>query len=59
LRTSIESPEVAWIPRSDVLAMIEHPAVRDRVSNMLRTGNGVIYRVYTLRPYTILSEQLV
>ena len=55
--TSEESVEVEWVLREDVLARITHPAIRDRVKDMLDGDGQVIYRVYTTDPYVIHSQR--
>jgi len=56
LTTSAESPEVAWVNPDDALARITHPAIRDRMRDMLTFDRQVIYRAYTTDPYVVLSE---
>lgn len=56
LRTSPESISVEWVDSHEVLKRIEHPAIHDRVRDMLTYNGKVIYRVYTTKPYQILSE---
>lgn len=58
-RPSEESPEVEWVARDRVLDRIEHPAVYDRVKDMLDYDGQPIYRVYTMNPYTILTERAI
>ncbi len=54
--TSPESLEIAWVRREDVLARISHPAIHDRMRDMLEFSGRVVYRVYTTHPYEILKE---
>lgn len=59
LRPSPESTEVEWVARDQVLHRIEHEAVRDRVRDMLEFDGRVVYRVYSLNPYTVLTERTI
>lgn len=58
-RTSEESLEVIWVRRDDVLPRITHPAIHDRLKDMLAFSGRVVYRVYTTRPYVIHEEWIV
>jgi len=56
LRTSPESPEVRWVPREKVLDMVTHPALHDRIKDMLEFTGRVIYRAYTNPPYHVTRQ---
>lgn len=56
LTPSEESPEVAWISRSDVLDLVTHSAIHDRVGDLLEFNGRVKYRVYSTDPYVIYDE---
>ena len=56
LRTSAESEAVGWVPREQVLARITHPAIRDRMQDLLEFSGRVIYRVYTTDPYLVHEQ---
>lgn len=56
LTTSEESLEVGWFPRDKVLSLVTHPAIHDRVGDLLGFSGQVIYRVYRSNPYEIISE---
>lgn len=56
LLTSAESLRVEWVPRDYVLSRITHEGIRDRMRDMLNYHGQVMYRVYTNRPYEIISE---
>ncbi|MFW5772623.1 MAG: NUDIX hydrolase [Phototrophicaceae bacterium] len=56
LKTSDESLETVWLKPGAVVARITHPAVRDRMQDMLIFKGRVIYRVYTNAPYHVLEE---
>jgi len=55
-RTSPESPEVRWVPRENVLDTVTHPALHDRIKDMLEFTGQVIYRAYTSQPYQITKK---
>jgi 8-oxo-dGTP diphosphatase len=57
LTTSDESPETAWVAPDDVLGRITHPAIYDRMSDMLTFSNQVIYRVYSTDPYHVIEKR--
>ncbi|MBI1258347.1 MAG: NUDIX domain-containing protein [Chloroflexi bacterium] len=57
LTPSSESSEVVWVKRDQVLALVTHPALRDRISDTLSFAGHVVYRVYTTDPYTHISLQ--
>ncbi len=57
LTTSDESPETEWVVRADVLTRITHPAIRDRIQDMLNFSGKAIYRVYTMEPYQVLEQR--
>ncbi len=61
LTTSPESTEVGWFPRADVLAKVTHPALNDRIADMLNfpSNREVVYRVYTNDPYVQISVQSI
>jgi len=56
LRTSPESPDVRWVPRELVLDMVTHPALHDRIKDMLEFTGRVIYRAYTNPPYHVTKK---
>jgi 8-oxo-dGTP diphosphatase len=56
LRPSSESPEVSWVPKGDVLERISHPAIHDRIQDMLKYNGKIMYRVYSTDPYVIHDE---
>ena len=57
LQPSAESPEVEWVPRDSALARITHPAIVDRVRDMLNFTGRVMYRVYAVEPYQVIEER--
>jgi len=57
LRPSIESPEVSWVPKGDVLKRVSHPAIYDRIQDMLKYTGKIMYRVYSTDPYVIYTER--
>lgn len=59
LRTSQETSEVAWVPRSTVLESVTNEAERDRIKDMLKFAGAITYRVYSARPYAIYEESLL
>ena len=56
LRTSDESLETEWVARDSVLQRISHPAIYDRMKDMIDFSGRVIYRVYTNNPYQVYEE---
>ncbi len=56
LTPSPETREVAWMGPEEALQAIEHPAIGDRVRQMLAFSGRVVYRAYTLRPYDVHGE---
>ena len=59
LATSSETPEVRWAARDDVLPLITHPAIYDRVRYLLNDDGRVVYHAYRLDPYEMVSEMRV
>lgn len=57
LQSSAESPEVGWFPRQQVLDLISHPVLRDRVGDLLEFSGHIVYRAYRTGPYVILDER--
>ena len=55
LRTSAESPAVEWVPRGEVLKRVTHPALHDRIQDLLDFSGRIVYRVYTTDPYQVLE----
>ena len=56
LRTSDESLETEWVARDSALQRISHPAIYDRMKDMLDFSGRVVYRVYTNNPYQICEQ---
>ena len=56
LQTSDESLETEWVARDLALQRISHPAIYDRMKDMLDFSGRVIYRVYTNDPYQVCEE---
>lgn len=59
LQTSDESLETEWVARDSVLQRISHPAIYDRMEDMLNFSGRVIYRVYTNNPYQICEQRFL
>ena len=57
LQTSDESLETEWVARDSVLQRISHPAIYDRMKDMLDFSERVVYRVYTNNPYQIYEQR--
>jgi 8-oxo-dGTP diphosphatase len=57
LISTSDTGETRWVPRDQVISMIGHPAISDRISDMFTfmETHQVIYRVYTTDPYVPLS----
>ena len=56
LVTSEESHVVEWVKCGQVIARISHPAIRDRVQDLLTDNGKVIYRSYSTDPYRIHNQ---
>lgn len=59
LTTSDESLETEWVARHSALQRVSHPAICDRLKDMLNFSGRVIYRVYTNAPYQVCEECLL
>ena len=59
LSTSDESLETEWVARDSALQCISHPAIYDRMKDMLDFSGRVIYRVYTNDPYQICEQSFL
>lgn len=59
LTPSDESPETEWVARSDVLPRITHPAIRDRIQDLLAFSGKVVYRAYRIEPYEIRDQRFL
>lgn len=57
--TSNESLVTEWVIRAEVLSRISHPAIRDRMKDMLEFTGRIRYRVYTMDPYQVHQEWFV
>ena len=45
-RTSLESTQVEWVNREDVLSRVKREAIRGRLMNMLEFSGEITYRAY-------------
>ena len=59
LTTSNESLETEWVARHSALQRISHPAIYDRMKDMLDFSGRVIYRVYTNDPYQVCEGRFL
>ena len=59
LTTSNESLETEWVAHHLALQRISHPAIYDRMKDMLDFSGRVIYRVYTNAPYQVCEERFL
>ncbi|MCB9450851.1 MAG: NUDIX hydrolase [Anaerolineaceae bacterium] len=59
LTTSPESVETAWFPPDAALPRVTHPAIDQRLRDMLAFTGTVVYRVYTTDPYQILDATVL
>ncbi|MEO8609403.1 MAG: NUDIX hydrolase [Chloroflexota bacterium] len=57
LTTSAESTMVEWVAPDIALSRVTHPAIHERLKDMLAFDGRIIYRVYQTEPYTMLSER--
>ncbi len=56
LTTSPESLRVEWRQRDACLSAITHPAILERMKDMLNFNGELKYRAYTLDPFQISEE---
>ena len=56
LRPSVESVEVKWIAREEVIARLTQPQMKDRVRDGLEYNGYLRYRVYEHRPYRVVDQ---
>lgn len=59
LLAQTETDEAQWVARDQALSMITHPAIYDRVSDLLNFDGRVFYRAYRTDPYLVVSQQRV
>ena len=52
-RTSLESTQVEWVNREDVLSRVKREAIRGRLMNMLEFSGEITYRAYFVDPNRI------
>ena len=53
LTPSEESLVVEWVAPEQVIGRIAHPAIRDRVQDLLAGNERVVYRSYSTDPYRV------
>lgn len=49
-KTSVESLQVEWVAKDDVLSRVKHPSIHGRLKNMLEFSGVVTYRAYFVDP---------
>ena len=54
LTPSPETPELGWFNEAEAVKMVELPANRDRLLDLLEYSGGTSFRSYTTKPYCIL-----
>jgi 8-oxo-dGTP diphosphatase len=56
-----ETGDTRWFPQDQVLPIIGHPAIVDRIADMLKFVHSpqVIYRTYTTDPYVPLAIRTI
>lgn len=59
LTTSIESLEVKWFKKEEVLNIIESEWLNDRMKQMIEFDGNILYRSYHSRPYEIYTEKWI
>jgi len=59
LRTSPESSEVVWMEPRLAVEYITHPAIHQRMQDLLAFDGRVIYRTYMTNPYRSLEERYI
>jgi 8-oxo-dGTP diphosphatase len=57
--TSSESLETEWVGRDAVMSRVTHPAVCDRIQDMLEYSGRVVYRVYSTDPYQVYEKRFL
>ncbi len=53
--TSDEALQIEWVEPAQALQRVEHPAVRQRLQDMLSYDGRIMYRVYHSQPYEELE----
>lgn len=59
LQTSEESLEVGWFSPKDAIEKVTHPVQKQKLQDVLDSGEGIIYRVYRTNPYELLQIAIV
>lgn len=54
-----ETTKVAWVEKAGSMRMIEHPAYRRRLQQLLAFDGRVLFLSYTTPPFTVCHEQYV
>ena len=54
-----ETRDVRWVLPDDVLSMVTHPPGRQRAEDLLAADTPVLYRAYTVDPYTLVESRFV
>ncbi len=57
--TSAESLMTEWVEPTQAIRRVTHPAISDRLGDMLAFSGHVMYRVYTTLPYHVMHEQFI
>jgi 8-oxo-dGTP diphosphatase len=56
---SSESLETEWVDRDAVISRVTHPAIYDRIKDMLEYSGKVVYRVYSTDPYQVYEKRFL
>lgn len=56
LTTSGDSEEACWFTEADALEKVTGSVMKDRLVSLLNFNGSVVYRSYSTRPYTVLTE---
>lgn len=54
---SEESQAVEWVEPDQVLGRISHPAIRDRVQDLMMNDGRIVYKSYSTDPYRIHDQR--
>ena len=57
LITTEESLKTEWVKSEAALDKVTHPAIYDRVRDLLNFNGQISYRVYRTNPYQVLEEK--
>ena len=59
LQTTDESLETVWVNREEALGRATHPAITERIKQMLAYSGQVHYQVYMTNPFELIEERFL